>query len=31
MPLAVVYPVLAGFAIVFATIGVIGFRPRVLK
>ena len=31
MPLAVTYPVLAGFAIAFSVIGVIGFRRRVLK
>ena len=31
MPIAVTYPVLAGFALLFAVIGVVGFRRRVLK
>ena len=31
IPLAVTYPVPAGFALAFPIIGVIGFRRRVLK
>ena len=31
MPIAVTYPVLGGFAVLFAVIGVIGFKRRVLK
>lgn len=30
LPLAAVYPVLAGFALVFITVGVVGFRRRML-